>query len=253
MILANKTRLTITLLLLLCTNIGGAFESGEHQLTFTFTEVAGAEAARAVESIISPDEPITLEVYVPDTYQPNKPAGLLVYVSPSASGRIPGRWKSVMDEYNIIWIAANRSGNKTPAGRRAAFALVAPTLAAKQYKIDLDRIYVSGFSGGGKMAGMLVADYPQLFRGAIFNCGINSLDNHPAKEFEVFQKNHFVFVTGTSDHARDQTEKVYRQYLKSGVLNSKLMVVRNMEHENPGGSDFSEAIQYLDSRVNLRH
>ena len=103
------------------------------------------------------------------------------------------------------------------------------------------------------MAGMLVADYPQLFRGAIFNCGINSLDNHPAKEFEVFQKNHFVFVTGTSDHARDQTEKVYRQYLKSGVTNSKLMVVRNMAHENPGGSDLSEAIKYLDSRVNPHH
>ena len=245
----NKTQLITALLLLLCTTDGGAFETGESQLTYTFTEVAGAGAARAVESIISPDETITWEIYVPDGYQPNKPAGLLVYVSPSASGQIPGRWKSVMDEYNIIWIAANRSGNKTPAGRRAAFALVAPTLAAKRYKIDLDRIYVSGFSGGGKMAGMLAADYPQLFSGAIYNCGINPLDKHPAKDIELFKNNHYVFVTGTSDHARDQTEKVYRQYLKSGIINSKLMVVRNMAHENPGRADFSEAIQYLDSRV----
>jgi dienelactone hydrolase len=231
------------------TDSGSAAETGELQLTFTFTEAAGADAARAVESIISPDEPITWEVYVPDSYQPENPAGLMIYISPSKSGKIPRRWKSVMDKYNIIWIAANRSGNRVVVGRRAAFALVARTLATMHYKIDRERIYLSGFSGGGKMTGMLAADYPNLFKGAIYICGINSLDKHPSKQFELFKQNHYVFVTGTRDHSLDQTKRVHRQYLKSGVDNSKLMVVRNMTHENPSGSKFGEAIQYLDSRI----
>jgi len=123
-----------------------AARTGEFQLTFTITEVAGPDTARVVETAISPDEQITWEVYVPDSYQSEKPAGLMVYISPSKSGEIPQRWKSVMDRYNIIWISANRSGNKVLVARRAIFAIVAPTLASKHYKIDNERIYLSGLS-----------------------------------------------------------------------------------------------------------
>jgi len=226
-----------------------AARTGEFQLTFTITEVAGPDTARVVETAISPDEQITWEVYVPDSYQSEKPAGLMVYISPSKSGEIPQRWKSVMDRYNIIWISANRSGNKVLVARRAIFAIVAPTLASKHYKIDNERIYLSGLSGGGKMAGMVAADYPHLFKGAIYTCGIESLEKHPPKQFELFKQNHYVFVTGTLDHALEKTKKVYRQYIRSGVENSKLMVIRNMTHRNPGNSDFDKAIQYLDSRL----
>ena len=231
------------------TDTGDAVRTGEFQLTYTMTDVVGADSARAMGTNISPDELITWEIYVPDSYQPKNPAGLMVYISPSMSGEIPRRWKSVMDKHNIIWIAANRSGNRVMVVRRAVFAIVAPTLAGKHYKIDRERIYLSGFSGGGKIAGMVAADYSHLFKGAIFNCGINSLDKHPPKQFELFRQNHFVFVTGTKDHTLEQTEKIYRQYVESGVENSKLMVIRNMTHRNPGSSDFDKAIQYLNSRI----
>ena len=231
------------------TPTGDTAPTGELQLTFTMTEVVGADSARAMGTNISPDEPITWEIYVPDSYQPKTPAGLMVYISPSTSGEIPRRWKSVMDKHNIIWIAASRSGNRVMVVRRAVFAIVAPTLAGKHYKIDRNRIYLSGFSGGGKVAGMVAADFPHLYKGAIFICGIDSLDKHPPRQFELFRQNHYVFVTGTKDHALEQTKKIYRQYEESGVEFSKLMVIRNMTHRNPGNSDFDEAIQYIDSRI----
>lgn len=255
-----STLLKASLAFLLFTNVvlyqrvdaSDTVQTGEFQLTFTMTEVAGADSARTVETVIPPDETISWEIYVPDSYQPENPAGLLVYISPSMSGKIPRRWKSVMGKHNIIWIAANHSGNRVKAARRAVFALVAPTVAAKHYNIDGRRTYLSGLSGGAKMAGMVAADYPRLFKGAIFNCGINPLDQHPSKQFELFKQNHYVFVTGTRDHALAQTKKVHKQYLKSGVDHSKLMVIRNMAHENPGRSDFDQAIQYLDSRIILQ-
>lgn len=234
------------------TDAGDAARTGKFQLTSTLTEVAGADFARVVETMISPDEPITWEIYVPDSYRPEKPAGLMVFISPSTSGKIPRRWKSVLDKHNIIWIAANRSGNRVTVLRRAVFALVAPTLAGKHYRIDRERTYLSGFSGGGKVAGMVAADYPHLFKGAIYNCGIDSLDKHPPKQFDLFKHNHYVFVTGTKDHALEQTKNVYGQYVKSGVVNSELMVIGNMTHRIPDGSDFDKAIQYLDSRINSR-
>lgn len=253
----RNARLAAALAFLLIANItpgqdsddGDAVRSGEFQLTFTVTEVAGPDAANAVESFIALDELITWEVYVPDGYQSDKPAGLMVYISPSMSGKIPRGWKSVLDRHNIIWIAANRSGNRAKAARRAVFAVIAPTLASKHYAIDAERVYLSGLSGGGRMAGMVAADNSRLFKGAIYNCGIDSLDKHPPRQLDLFKQNHFVFVTGTLDHMLEQTKEVHKQYLQSGIENSKLMVIRNMTHGNPRGADFDKAIQYLDLRI----
>ena len=252
--MTRKNLLTATLVLVGLSNVAlcdedDAAPTGEIQFTVTLPEVAGAEGARAVETIVAADEPITWQVYVPDNYQPGDPAGLMVYVSPSNSGAIPRAWKPVLDRHNMIWISADQSGNKVSVVRRAIFALVALTVAGSHYDIDNQRVYLSGFSGGGKVAGMVAAKYPQLFNGAIFNSGINPLDNHSTPQFELFRHNYYVFITGTKDHALEQTKKVHRQYIDSGIENSKLMVIRSMTHKNPNGAKFDEAIQYLDSHI----
>jgi len=231
------------------TDAGSAVRTGEFQLTLTLAEVIGADSARNAEKIIPPDEPITWEIYVPDSYRPDNPAGLVVYISPTPSGEIPRGWKSVMDQRNMIWIAANRSGNRVVVPRRVVFAIVAPTLAGKHYQIDRERIYLSGLSGGGKMASMVATDHAHLFKGAVYNCGVDFWDKHPPRRFELIKQNHYVFVTGTLDQALEPTKKVYKQYRSAGVENSKLMVIHDMTHRNPGSYDFDEALQYLDSRL----
>lgn len=226
----------------------GAVRTGEFRLTSTLAELVGADSARNAGKSIAPDEAITWDIYVPENYQVEKPAGLMVYISPTSSGALPRGWKSVMDERNMIWIAAKDSGNRALVSRRAVFAIVAPTLAGRHYTIDRERIYLSGLSGGGKMASMVATDFAQLFKGAIYNCGVDFWDEHPPGRFELIKQNHYVFVTGTLDQAREPTKKVYRQYRKAGVENSKLMVIQGMTHRNPGRYDFDEALQYLDSR-----
>jgi prolyl oligopeptidase family protein len=228
---------------------GAVVRTGEFQLTLTLAEVVGADSARNAEKIIPPDEPITWEIYVPANYRPDRPAGLMVYISPTPSGEIPRSWKSVMDHRNMIWIAARHSGNRALVSRRVVYAIVAPTLAGKRYKIDRERIYLSGLSGGGKMASMVAIDHAQLFKGAVYNCGVNFWDKHPPRRFELVKQNHYVFITGTLDQALEPTRKAYKQYRKAGVENSKLMVIRDMTHRNPSSFDFDEALQYLDARV----
>ena len=229
-------------------NANGA-ETGEFQRTYTMTGIAGSSAARAVEGVIEPDEPITWELYVPSNYDPSRPAGIVVYISPTPSGEIPPSWRDVFDEKNLIWIGANDSGNNVFTGRRAVFALIATRVVAREYAVDPERIYVTGLSGGGKMAGMVAADYPGVFRGAIFNCGIDPLDRHPPRDLDVFRQNHFVFVTGTWDQARKPTKKALRNYRDAGVENVKLMDIPNMTHRNPDSHDFAEALDFLDARL----
>jgi len=229
--------------------VGGTVRTGEFQLTLTLGEVVGADTARAAEKIIPPDESITWDIYVPDNYRTDRPAGLMVYISPTPSGEIPRGWKSVMDQRNMIWIAARHSGNRVLVSHRVVFAIVAPTLAGRHYEIDRERIYLSGLSGGGKVASMVATGHAHLFKGAVYNCGVDFWDKHPPGQFELIRQNHYVFVTGTLDQALEPTKKVYKQYRRAGIENSKLMVIRGMTHRNPGSFDFDEALQYLDSRI----
>ena len=221
--------------------------TGHWVLASTPAEIAGAATAATVETVLPPDETVEWQVYVPATYDREKPAGLLVYVSPIQSGAIPRGWSEVLDRHNVIWIGADRSGNNELVARRILLALFATTAARKHYAIDPERIYITGLSGGGKTASMIATDQAQLFRGAIYNCGVEVWDTEEPRRLDAMRQNRYVFVTGTYDQALEPTKRAFRAYRRAGVENSKLMVIRHMTHRNPDSYEFEEALMYLDS------
>jgi len=229
--------------------IAGAEDArtGDFVLETAVPELVGEEAAARIDPLIPADETVQWVTFVPRAYDPSKPPGLLVYISPTQSGRIPRGWKDVLDAHNLIWLAARRSGNREHVGRRVLLATLGVAMARKHYEIDDGRIYISGLSGGGKTASMVATDYPQLFRGAIYNCGVEVWDVDMPRYIEQMRQNRFVFVTGTHDQALEPTKRAYQAYLDAGIEHSKLMVIRNMTHRNPGRYDFEEALGFLDS------
>jgi predicted esterase len=229
----------------------GAAEAptGDLVLETTLPELVGKETAARFEPVIPADETIEWVTFVPEAYDSSRPPGLLVYISPTQSGRIPRGWRDALDAHNLIWLAAARSGNREPVGRRVLFANLAVVMARKHYEIDDERIYISGLSGGGKVASMVATDYPQLFRGAIYNCGVEIWDVEMPRYIEQMRQNRFVFVTGTHDQALESTERAHQAYVDAGIEHSKLMVIRNMTHRNPGRYDFEEALAFLDGAL----
>ena len=85
---------------------------GAYAFTGTTLSLLGDEAASNFEDIIPKDEDISWQVYVPETYSPDKPAGLVIYISPSNSGVLPEAWSATLKDQNLIWVSANNSGNK---------------------------------------------------------------------------------------------------------------------------------------------
>lgn len=223
--------------------------TGSFRVDETLAGIVGEEAANRVASLIAPDEPLSWEMYVPERYDPDAPPGLMVYISPTSFGDIPRDWNTVMDDYNLIWIGANRSGNPNPVGRRVILAQIAPTLVRRNYVVNKERIYISGFSGGGRTASMVAAENADLFRGGIFNCGANFWDRAQPRLIDVIRQNHYVFISGTLDQALRPTRRTYKKYIEAGVVNSRLVVIRDMPHRNPNRHDFADAVTYLDSRL----
>ena len=94
-----------------------------------------------------------------------------------------------------------------------------------------------------------MAEYAKLFKGAIFNSGVNFWGKKKPKYYDEIKKNHYVFITGTKDFNLRDTRKVYIAYKRAEIPNIKLMVIPFMSHENPRMSKYEEAIIFLDSRV----
>ncbi|MGI9203377.1 MAG: hypothetical protein ACR2Q3_05180 [Woeseiaceae bacterium] len=224
-----------------------AQQLGAFQESATVIEIGGEGFARNFESVVSSDSPIEWSVFVPDSYNPDLPAGVLVYISPSNSGRIPEHWQAVLREKNLIWVAANKSGNSINPRVRIAYSLLAPAFIDKYYEIDTSRIFIAGLSGGGRVASMVAPGYPTLFRGAVYICGANKLGLQTQEQLGKIRTGRFVFLTGSEDFNRSETKRAHKRYVRAKIENSLYLEIPGMGHENPDAARFAEAIAYLDS------
>ena len=214
------------------------------QIQQTLNQLLGEDQAARYQKILSPDEAISWYVYLPDNNSTAKP-GVMVYVSPRESGKIDSRWRSVMDQQNLIYIAANDSGNRKPVNRRMVLATMAIKALAQQHSFATDHIIVAGFSGGGRVASKLASQYPEVFTGALYICGVDYWKKDQTPRVERLLQNKFVFLTGSRDFNRDETKRIYRRYIKAGAQQSKLMVIPGLSHEHPDAAALNEALQFL--------
>ena len=53
--------------------------TGEFDLSYTVAQLVGEHSAQTVADVMPADEPITYSMYVPPSYDPDKPAGVMVY------------------------------------------------------------------------------------------------------------------------------------------------------------------------------
>lgn len=187
------------------------------------------------------------QVYVPENYNSSKPAGILCYINSGDNGGIPGKWKEVMDKHNLIWIGADRSGNKIYTYWRIVMALEGIRRIKESYSINEERVYISGFSGGGRVSSILAIRNADVIKGAVYHCGCNAPGGNDKKMLKLARDNYFAFITGTKDFNLNDTKGVEKSYKGGNFDNTKLIVVNGMGHSTPDAKVFNEAIEYLNT------
>jgi predicted esterase len=221
--------------------------TGAFTMTATPVDAVGPDSAAAFASIVPADEQLAWELVVPESYDPANPPGVLVYISPSDSGKLPRQWRALPAEHNLLWIAANDSGNRRAVARRIAYAVFAVGIASDRHVIDSKRIYLSGFSGGGRVSGLVTAAYPQMFRGAIYIGGAEMWeDGLPEENIQMLRGNRFVFMAGADDFNRPMVQNVASRYADAGIDNLHRIIVPRRAHELPPARYLSEALRFLD-------
>jgi len=190
---------------------------------------------------------ISWQVHVPKNYNPAKPPGVFVYINAGDGGKIPGKWKELMEKHNLIWIGADKSGNKFYNYWRISMALEGLRRIKDTYSVNDERVYLSGFSGGGRISSYLAVGRPDVFKGAVYHCGCNAPPTKDAKNLKIAKKHYYVFVTGTKDFNLNDTKGVVNNYKANGFKNTKLIVVNGLGHKTPETKEMDQALEFLNT------
>lgn len=188
-------------------------------------------------------------VFVPESYDGSEPYGLFVYVSPTPLGgfRNP-EFERVLTERKMIWVGAHQSGNGRWGWYRTGLALDAVHNLSRLYSIDAEKVYVGGYSGGGRVASQLTMLYPDVFRGGFFLYGCDYFEQlpvpdrpgaswparFPAPQKQALQElksdSSFVFLTGDRDFNRSQTKRIYTAMRDSGFQRLSYLQIPEADH-----------------------
>lgn len=195
-------------------------------------------------------------LYVP-AHAPAGGYGLLVFVPPWDEAQLPHGWAPVLDRYGVIFVSAARSGNSADVvGRREPLALLAADNVMKRYRVDPQRVYIGGFSGGSRIALRLALAYPDLFRGALLNAGSDPLDAGPPSPparalLERFQEStRIVLVTGEHDALHLSMDRASLESMSEWcVFDTAAEITPGAGHELAGPAALARALDALASHL----
>ena len=215
----------------------------EHRATLS--SLFPATEAAALARTLPADREVVFRVRVPSGAGPN---GVFVFVSPTESGQLPGGWTPVIDAHRLSWIAADGYGNAHPAAERVLVALMAARLAQQLQDPDAQRIYVAGFSGGGRIASRCATLFARYFTGAVFMGGADFVQPEDAATRTLATSRRLVFITGDGDFNRRETKSVLARYRKAGFENTLLLDMPGLGHELARPAHLGQALGFLEAR-----
>jgi predicted esterase len=250
-------------------------KTGDVTLTFTnkspLSDAAkltrrGGWSLDFIKKQIDPDYELAKEsfsAYIPANYDGTQPYGLFVWISAGPKGDFPAAFKPALDQHHLIWIGANNSGNPRAMLVRMGLALDAVDNMKSQYKIDDERIYIGGISGGGKVATILGVGWPDAFRGGFYIVGCSHYRDVPTGETGHFwprgfnapepklltdakQRNRHVFFTGEKDMNRKPTVGIYEAFKVDKFQHLTLLDLPGVGHELPNAESFEKGVAALD-------
>jgi predicted esterase len=197
-----------------------------------------------------------LEIFVPPLPASGR-YGLLVFVMPAHSLRMPEDWRKPLEKAGFIYVSALRSGNaQSVLERRIPLAVHAYEYARSRYPIDPERVFVGGFSGGSRMAQWTSMAYSDVFRGAMLVGGSLQIGEYevvfPPRDLALrfLSGTRLVFATGSEDALNGGIDRRNRKVLESLCFRGYSRVSQlRLGHWLPSGAGLARVLDELQKPV----
>jgi predicted esterase len=253
--------------------------SGESHVLASIAEVASRYGTSLDELRTTEPEALSydlaresFDLFVPDAYRAGEAWGVVVWVSPGDRGGLRNpQARALLGERRLLWIGANRSGNRRSRYHRAALALDALHLAQRLYDVDAQRVFVAGYSGGGRMASHLAFLYAEVFRGGVCWFGVDHFApvavpfrpghswpaSFPAPQGraleELRRRGRFALVTGSRDFNRSETRAVHDALREQGFDGAAYFEIPDADHYHGLDAEWLDrALEHLELEVEAR-
>jgi hypothetical protein len=190
--------------------------------------------------------------------------GILVFINADDGASLPAGLEALLEKRKLVGVSPYRAGNGRNIFDRFRLAIDAAVQLQKRHRLDGSRIYVSGFSGGGRVASMLGVAYADLFAGAMPLCGVNFYTDIPSEPGRHWgrgyvpvdealtiakAKNRYVLVTGEKDFNLKNTRAVHDLgFRKEGFKKTLLLEVPGLAHGPPPAEWLDRGLEFLDRR-----
>ena len=240
---------------------------GDFEVAFGGTPLAPARRDPNISYRLDP-EVEGFFVHVPEDYTGQAPYGLIVFTdADSNSNQLPEGWQAVLDQRRFLYIAPQRAGNDQYSNRRMGLSVLGALEMMKNYRIDPNRVYAAGFSGGARMAGQLGFYQADVFHGTIQNCGADfykpvpvqaatsavdtagnpyGLFDATADEIAGAKGVRFALITGSRDFRHGNILDIFNGGFAAEGFKAKLFDVPGMPHNTADPETLSAAIDFLE-------
>ncbi len=174
----------------------------------------------------------TYWLHLPDDYDPKRAYPMILAVSPGpeGAGMYPS-WVQAAKKHPLIFACPNQAGNETDLDQRGQMVVDTLFDVRAKYHVDPGQIYITGFSGGGRMSTGMVLAFPGLFAGHIPIGGI--FIGNDRNEIAKLQTRlgDYVF-SGETCFNRPESEAAAAIFKKAGMPH-ELMIGAGLGHTIP--------------------
>lgn len=192
------------------------------------------------------------DLYVPPDYDAKKSYPVVVFVSPGDGPGGVKEWEAVCKQKGIIFAAPHNAGNNCPTPRRVRIVLDVLDDVRRNYHTDADRTYMTGFSGGGRIAAAIAHALPEYFGGAAPICATGDLREDLWLQHRLIDRLSMALVTGESDFNRGECERFKGPWLTEMGVRTKVWVVPKLGHAVPGATTLTEVFDWLEQGLPQR-
>ena len=122
----------------------------------------------------------------------------------------------------------------------------------RKYRTDVERTYIGGFSGGGRIACAIAFALPENFGGVIPVCAAGDLREESWLRDRVIRRLSVAHITGDTDFNRGEVERYRGPMLAELGVRSKIWVMPKMGHSVPTGAALLPVYKWLDEAAEDR-
>ncbi len=185
------------------------------------------------------------QLFVPKQASADRAMPLVLFIPAGDQPAGWDAWRTVCEQEGVLFASPFAAGNAVAPGQRTRVILDVLDDVRRRHRIDPDQTYVTGFSGGARMACAIGFALPEYFGGVAPLCGTNPLTGPTYLRHRIADRLSVAFVTGETDFNRKETAEYMAPWFEELGVRTKLWVVPKLGHAVPPAAVLREVYTWL--------